>query len=423
MNCGHCGSSFTYCAIPHGRVACGRNDERGQVFVFVALAMAVLIAFVGLAIDVGYAYYTSRALQASADAAALAGAQDLPDTDQASAVARAYAGGDGGKNARANIPGVQTDVSTRCLKSAPGCQPANAIVVTQSATVPTIFARVVGIDSFTVHSRATACSPCAARALDIMLVLDRTGSMCQDHNGRADPACTDLNNAREGMKTFLGYLDPQIDRVGLAAFPPARSTSQRCATPQTADYDTASNPYVLVPLSSDYSKDGALNSSSDLVSTIQCMKANGRTSYATAVEKAQAELDKDGRPDVQDVVIVLSDGAANLGPSYYPAGSPYLTQPCHQGVTSAQEIARRGSLVYTIGYDLNAQGGDANVCTNTNGNNERPAITAYAALQEMASDPGNFYNKPTPGQLTTIFTRIAADISRPAARLIPDDAS
>jgi hypothetical protein len=293
--------------------------------------------------------------------------------------------------------------------------------VSQSATVPTIFARVLGIDSFTVHSRATACSPCGARALDIMLALDRTGSMCQDHNGNADPACTDLNNARQGMKTFLGYLDPSIDRVGLAVFPPARSIARRCDKPQTADYDTPSNPYVIVPLSGDYAKDGALNSSSDLVSTIDCMQANGRTSYATGIEKAQAELETHGRPGVQDVLIVLSDGAANLGPSYYPAGSPYLTQPCHQGVSSAQEIAARGTLVYTIGYDLNAQGGDANVCTSTNGKDEKPAITAYAALQQMASDSDNFYNKPTPGQLTTIFTRIAADISRPAARLIPDD--
>ena len=39
----------------------------------------------------------------------------------------------------------------------------------------------------------------------------------------------------------------------------------------------------------------------------------------------------------------------------------------------------------------------------------------------MATDPANFYNKPNPGQLNTIFTRIAADLSRPAARLIDDN--
>jgi hypothetical protein len=39
----------------------------------------------------------------------------------------------------------------------------------------------------------------------------------------------------------------------------------------------------------------------------------------------------------------------------------------------------------------------------------------------MASDPTNFYNKPNPGQLNTIFTRIAADLQRPASRLIDDN--
>ncbi len=33
----------------------------------------------------------------------------------------------------------------------------------------------------------------------------------------------------------------------------------------------------------------------------------------------------------------------------------------------------------------------------------------------------NYYDKPNPGQLSTIFTRIAADLSRPAARLIDDN--
>ena len=38
----------------------------------------------------------------------------------------------------------------------------------------------------------------------------------------------------------------------------------------------------------------------------------------------------------------------------------------------------------------------------------------------IATDADNFYNKPDPGQLNTIFTRIAADLQRPAARLIDD---
>ena len=81
-----------------------------------------------------------------------------------------------------------------------------------------------------------------------MLVLDRTGSMCQDHNGNTDPSCADLNNARNGMKTFLGLMNPQADWVGLAVLPPATSVGNKCTTPQTANYDSTGAAYTIVPL-------------------------------------------------------------------------------------------------------------------------------------------------------------------------------
>ena len=389
------------------------RDERGQVLVLVALAMVALVAIAGLAIDVGYAYYAQRSLQASTDAAALAGAQELPDTAAAAAAARDYGGEDGRRNARRNVTGVATIVTTRCLRSAPGCNPANAISVVERTTVPTVFARVLGIDSFDVSARATACSPCSAKELDIMLVLDRTGSMCQDNWGRYDRACTDLNNAQEGMRTFLGFLDPALDHVGLAVLPPAPTREQRCATPQTGFYNDEAAAYVVVPLADDYS---------DLRATIDCQTGNGRTSYANALASAQSELERNGRPGVKDVIIFLSDGAANIGPTYYDAASEQRMQPCQRGVTVAEGIAAKGTHVYSIGYDLNALGGDANRCTSWAGADEAPPITAYQALQWIASEPDNFYNKPSAGQLNTIFTRIAADISKPAARLLPDDA-
>jgi Flp pilus assembly protein TadG len=49
--------------------------RRGATLVWVAVMMFVLIGFVALAMDWGYAYYTTQKLQNAADAAALAGAQ------------------------------------------------------------------------------------------------------------------------------------------------------------------------------------------------------------------------------------------------------------------------------------------------------------------------------------------------------------
>ena len=398
------------------------RNESGQALVLLTLFLVVLMGCAAIVTDVGYAYFVQRSMQASADAAALAGAQELPSATAAVSSAQQYSGEATGKNAAANIPGVAATISTRCVTIAP-CNPANAIVVDETTSVPTKFARVLGINSFTVHVKSTACSPCAARPLDVMLVLDRTGSMCTFSNGSSDPACTDLENARTGIKTFLGYMDPTLDRVGLAVLPPAASLGTKCNKPSTSDYreyDNAASPYVLVPLSTDYKTGSSLNTSSSLVSTINCVQGAGGTAYATALEKAQAELVLHGRTGVQDIIVFLTDGAANYGPSYYSASSGYRKQPCHQAINSAATIKATGTIIYTIGYDLNASAAGTDTCAESpNVRPESPSITAYDAVRLIASSATTFYNKPTAGQLNSIYTQIAGDIS--GTRLIPNE--
>ncbi|HZR96693.1 MAG TPA: pilus assembly protein TadG-related protein [Gaiellaceae bacterium] len=396
----------------------GISDESGQVFALMIVFLIGLLGMCALVIDLGYLYWNQRNLQASADAAALAGAMELPDSGNALLVARQYGTGAAGKNHDSRIANVTETVQTKCLTSIPGCSPVNAVQVDEEATVDTFFMRVFGSRFATVHVRATACSPCGVRPLDIVLVLDRTGSMCQDSLGRADPACTDLNNARAGMKTFLGFLDSKLDWVGLAVLPPAKNVSARCTTPSQLDYNSRTSAYTIVPLSSDYKKaDGTLNTSSNLVSTINCVQGGGTTAYANAIEAAQAELDANGRPEAQDVIVFLSDGAANTGPSYYSTSSPYRTQPCHQGVTSAGYSKAKRTIVYSIGYALDdATGG----CESYTGSAERPAITVYDALGGIASTPAGFFVKPTPGQLNTIYTDIAKDLAKGTSALTSD---
>ena len=54
-----------------------RQDERGATMVYLALVLAVLLGFAGLAIDGSNAYFQRRRMQTAADAAALAGARAL----------------------------------------------------------------------------------------------------------------------------------------------------------------------------------------------------------------------------------------------------------------------------------------------------------------------------------------------------------
>jgi Flp pilus assembly protein TadG len=378
----------------------------------VVLATVVLIGCTAMVVDVGLAWYANRQMQATVDAAALAAAQDLPNTDTASADATSYLN----RNHINGVTNMTKSVTTKCLSTAPGCNPANAIVISARAQVNTLFARVFGINSWHVTAKATACQPCSGRPLDVMMVLDRTQSMTQGGNPNK------LANAKSGILTLLGFLDGGTDRVGLAVLPPADTVAKRCNSPSGSSYDSQTSAYTIVPLSTDFKVNGAINNGSNLVQTINCVPASGSTSYANALEAAQAELDADGRADVQDVIVFLTDGAANTGPTYYPSNSPYRTQPCHQGVTSAGTIKNKGTWIYTIGY---AVGSDQ--CMNgvppdpTKPNNkvaESPAITPAQALQAIASAPQYYYEKPDTGELNTIFNQVAVDINQGASRLV-----
>ena len=59
------------------------KNQRGQSLVLSLLFMTVLIGMAAIVIDVGSWYRADRKLQANADAAALAGAQELPGSTAA----------------------------------------------------------------------------------------------------------------------------------------------------------------------------------------------------------------------------------------------------------------------------------------------------------------------------------------------------
>ncbi|MFQ5427101.1 MAG: pilus assembly protein TadG-related protein, partial [Gaiellales bacterium] len=86
--------------------------ERGAVLVFVAALLLAMMVFTAFAVDLGRAYFAQRHLQSAADAAALAGAQELPNGGAAAAVAAQYDGTSGGKNEHSNISVTSTSVST-----------------------------------------------------------------------------------------------------------------------------------------------------------------------------------------------------------------------------------------------------------------------------------------------------------------------
>ena len=383
------------------------TTESGQVLPLVVGIVAILCLLAGLVVDVGYAYHVKSELQASADAAALAGADALPDPAAAIDTANQYGSRQAGKNPLSGNETVFQTSEANCDTGPKFCDPANTVRVTETASVGTHFLRLIGIDSITETVHAQACSPCGEVPLDIMIVIDRSGSM----RGQK------LFDAKQGVTAFLSTMDPTVDNVGLAVFPPAPQ-GDACATSSSAAYNQQSAQYLLARLSNGYgtsvNNQLYLDPNSELVSDLNCVSAGGSTAYANALDVATAELQMDGRPGVKPVIIILSDGAANTGPSYLPANSPYRTNPCRTAVRIADAAKSSGILMYSIAYDIAGSGADP--CYADNGSPEVPNVQAVAALQQIAS-PGNYFAQPLPTQLTGIFLAISADLVHGTSRL------
>jgi len=425
------------CATRRFTTRSGSAGESGQAIVLMVLASVVLFGMAGFVIDVGRLYFTQRHLQATADSAALSAATALPNVSQATTVAQQYSGSAGSLNASGNVPGVTTNVSTKCLTGLP-CNPANAVVVHEKTNVSTMFIKIFGLGSVSVDATATAAMGGGTpQPLNLMLVLDRTASM----NNSCTEGGTKLQCAKNAVLSFLSQMNPTVDRIGLAVFPPPTSLSNTCSSSQSnLSYDNPSKkttdpsyPYTVVPLSTDYrtSPSGPLNQNSSLVRTINCLQAPGGhgTSFATAIEKAQAELVADGDSKAQNVIVLLSDGDANYGPVYYdnqpkkPEVSSYRTQPCHQAISSAAAATAAGTWVYAVAYDTNSNNSDP-YCygwttadqpqtTSTFSGHESPLITGITTMQGIASDPTKFYLDPAPGDLTVTFEQIESSLSLP----------
>ena len=435
------------------------HEERGQILPLIVVMLVALLGIGAFAIDVGYAYYAKRQLQSATDAAALAGAQDLPNGTVAIATATSYAAA----NTPANLSSFNFTYQVKCTNTAviaTGCSAAvnpNALVVSGTARTDAWFAGLFGITHFDVSAHANACSPCSSTPVDIVIAVDRTGSMCQPTGPGGE--CTDLNNAKDGIRTMLGMMNPPAAQIGMVAFPPVQTTATSpCGAPYNSlggngfdGYDTATRGYVTDVIASDYKTGPALNASSGLyLHTVDgpsssCIQAGGNTSYSEALRQAQAELTAHGRASVPDYIIFLTDGEANIGSVYgpstaYPQGNADDQQPCHTAISLANSYKAQGTTIYSIGYALgnnvnctagafrkrDSQGNwvpcsqpTANCYHYAGPTAESPAITSYNTLSQIAS-PGNFYNQPNAAQLDTIFAAIATDIGQGSSRLVDD---
>jgi len=407
------------------------RQEFGQGLVLGTLAMIVILGFAALVLDVGMFMHEKRELQKAVDAAALAAAQKLPDSwTEAEADAHEWLD----KNEVDVTDGDSVDISFTCTSEYEiACDSSadrwDTIVVHAERNVPLNFAPLLGLDDVTVSATAAGCRGlCGAapfRALDVMMVLDRTQSM----------SGSDMTNAKNAAKAILGVFSEEWQRVGLAALGPAKSSSDCWGEPHKCWWSWPGGwqcnpplPYPNLPesrwvtthLSDDYQNpDGSPDESSSLVANISCLKTSQvGTDLGDPMWAAAEELQTNGRPDEHWGIIFLSDGAANQpedGQNGQCGPEPDSYNPCEHAVEMAEDAKALGIEVYTIGYGVEDPG-PGSLCGCDSG--EWEDAPARDVLQAMATDEYHYFEEPEGGDLTPVFETIGWELVT-GIRLVP----
>jgi hypothetical protein len=353
------------------------EDQSGQVMGMLWVMMFLLFAFAALVVDFGRIYFSFRELQTSTDAAALAGAQALPTSATAAAAestALLYSGVAGNKNAYPNLPGVTMTYTAKCLTTLTSegilcaSSPAgyNAFQVTQTVSVPLIFAGILGARPVTLSATSTAAMRGSSPVpYNVAIVVDSTQSMTSGDSG-GNCSGSRESCALGGVLTMLQALSPcgstlsscgtvtgnttggggqvssPVDQVTLLTFPAVTTASASAdyacpnGTPAIEPYPLPIGPgyttysneaagitYQIVNFSSDYRTSDAatsLSTSSDIVIAaggnsgckgLQAIGGQG-TYYAGVIYSAESVLlaQQAINTNTQNALILISDGEA-----------------------------------------------------------------------------------------------------------------
>lgn len=207
--------------------------------------------------------------------------------------------------------------------------------------------------SFKIKLSLTAAPDIAENPTDIVLILDRSGSM----------AGSPLANLKNGAKKFIDIIDE--------------------ATDSSQDGQIGSGSHIgIVSFAGEATQDTQLITSvADLKSAVDALSSDGLTNHADAFTKALGLFDPTSTN--AKVMIMFTDGVTTAGGNPNPIATAAKAQ---------------GIIIYSIG--LSGNGG-----------------IDEQALRDWASDPDSAYVAITPDdtELEELFENLARNISKPGA--------
>ncbi|GAB4483293.1 MAG: hypothetical protein OHK0031_06450 [Anaerolineales bacterium] len=222
-----------------------QKQPKGQVLVLLALMMLLLVAVMGLAIDVGFLYVNYARLRRGVDGAAVNAANQFKENYTAADLnkaAREFLVLNDVPEATATVETCDTNPSVfkpgDCpdLVADPNALKRKLVYVEATMPVDLFFLSSIGISSTTIRADATS----EAASVDVMLVIDTSDSMTWEGDGvpgqqggpLEDPSVCNLNNSgdttpgechpfEEVKVAALAFLDTlyfPYDRVGIVTF-------------------------------------------------------------------------------------------------------------------------------------------------------------------------------------------------------------
>jgi len=246
-----------------------RENERGQVVLLVAVCFTVMLLFMALAIDVGFAYVTKAKLSKSVDAACLTAMRNLA---QGQTIARNLA--INSFNGNYKVSGLDQVPPTVAISFTTDSYGQTLVNVNGAATIRTFFMRMLpNYQTFSVNDSAQA----TRGKLVMSVVLDRSGSMAGNGGSTALPPA---------VTTFINYFDNSNDEVAMISF--------------------ASNATIDVPI--------GYNFITPITNAVNAMKIAGGTFGPGGLTNAKTQNDSvavlPGQNTVK-VVVYFTDGYVN----------------------------------------------------------------------------------------------------------------
>lgn len=257
------------------------RSEKGIALVYIAITLAVLLAFIGLAVDGGRAYVVKAQLSKAVDGAALGAARMLNSGDPRGEASRIF---------KANFPsGYMGTSSVTDPASDPGffamrtdnATGENIVTVTASAVVPASFMRVANVEQVTV----TASGEARRRMVDLSLVLDVSSSIGSKWGA-----------VRDAARAFINSFDRAGDRVALVT------------------YSNGAKVLDAMPSGRGFDK-------SKVMADVPDALPGGSTAMVEGLYRGWDELRSvsNGQQSGLRVIVLFTDGASNSVPGIYEA--------------------------------------------------------------------------------------------------------